>query len=80
MNIEEINEPQIQTMRDNLKFLRGQKGWSVRELSRLSKISPAVLKRIAAGKNFGMPCLLALCRFHRIAPHEIFRPIQPEPR
>ena len=78
MNIEEINERQMQVMRENLKLLREQRGWSV-ELSRRSQISPATLARAEAGGNFGVLSLLALCRLYHIRPHEMFHRIQPGP-
>lgn len=74
MNIEEVNGCQIQTMRENLKRLREQNGWSIRQLSRLSGISPAALARMESGMNFGVMNLFTLCVFYQIKPHELFCP------
>lgn len=78
MDIREVNKLQIQTMRENLKWLRGQKSWSIRELSRRSGVKPGVLRRIEDGRNFNLRSLLILCGVYGVRPRDIFYPIRRE--
>ncbi len=72
MNIGEINTHQIVRMRENIKSLREQKGWSVKHLSKISGTSEKTIRNIENGRNFGILSLIKLCRIYGIKLPELF--------
>ncbi|MDR1629118.1 MAG: helix-turn-helix domain-containing protein [Oscillospiraceae bacterium] len=59
-------------MRDNLKFLREARGWSLTELSDISGISKKILTGMEAEEDFEVNYMLELCRVYQIKPHKLF--------
>ena len=75
MNLSEENNKELQIMRKNLKFLRTNRNWSIKELSEISRITPKMLKDIEEGENFKIQYLIQLCHIYHIKPRDIFSPI-----
>jgi transcriptional regulator with XRE-family HTH domain len=63
---------QLKNMQKNLLLFRLAKGWSIQELSRISKINEKILFDIENGNDFNIEFLLTLCRLYKIKPHQIF--------
>ena len=74
--IVEENEKERRMMYENLRALRQEKGWSVRELSKISGIPEKSLANIEEGKNFKVHYLIQLCRLYHIEVYKIFSPIK----
>ncbi len=71
-------DSELQTMCENFKNLRLQRNLSIRELSRLTKVSVYMLKSLEQGivpPRFGVNAFLRLCTFYQIPPDKIFRPL-----
>ena len=75
MKLHEENAKQIKIMRKNFKLLREKKGWSIDELSRISRIDGKVLLDIESEEDFELVFLFTLCRIYDIKPHEVFLPV-----
>lgn len=70
------DDPELPTMCENFKNLRLQRNLSIRELSRLTKVSVYMLKSLEQGivpPRFGVNAFLRLCTFYQIPPDKIFR-------
>ena len=76
MDIHQENINELKTMRENLKRLRKQKGWSIEELSQASKIGKSILAGIEVDKNFKLDYLFTLCQLYGINVQEIFFPMK----
>ncbi|WP_027627644.1 helix-turn-helix domain-containing protein [Ruminiclostridium cellobioparum] len=72
MSQEEQYSSEIQVMRENFKFMREIRGWSIKELSVLSGIRKNVLEDIENGRNFEVEYIFKLSDFYGIVPHKIF--------
>lgn len=71
-------DSELQTMCENFKNLRLQRNLSIRELSRLTKVSVYMLNSLEQGivpPRFGVNAFLRLCTFYQITPDQIFRPL-----
>jgi len=72
MDINEINTQQIARMREKIKSLREEKGWSVSHLSKISGVSDKTIRNIENGRNFGILSLFKLCRVYGIKLPDLF--------
>ena len=72
LDIRDENNKQFKIMRENFKFLREAKGWSINELSEISGIDIKILTDIEEGEDFNIQYFIRLCRIYRIKPHKIF--------
>lgn len=63
---------ELQIMRQNLKFLREARGWSLAELSEISGISKKILTGMEADEDFEVHYMIQLCRIYQVKPHKLF--------
>ena len=63
---------QMETMRENLRIFREKKGWSVEELSQISKIDVQILLDIESDKDFDVEHLFTLCQLYGTMVYKIF--------
>ena len=76
MSVVEESLNQIKTMRENLKKFRKGKGWSIEELSQISRIDAEILRLMEDDKDFAIEYLFTLCDMYGVKIHEIFLPIE----
>jgi transcriptional regulator with XRE-family HTH domain len=76
MNLKEENEHQVKVIRENIRFLRQRRNWSIKQLSELSGISEEILIDIEEDGDFETQYLFKLCAVYHIKPHEVFFPIK----
>ena len=76
MSLREETMNQIKTIRKNLRELREEKGWSIKELSKKSKINAEVLRLIEDDTDFDMEHFFTLCDLYNIEEYKIFLPIE----
>ena len=75
MSIDQENTHQFKTMRENLKFLRKSRKWSIEELSKISKIDVESLMRIEGDEEVDVRHLFSLCRIYDIRVYDAFFPL-----
>ena len=75
MTVHEKNMFQIKTMRENLKQIREEKGWSVEEVSKKTNIDVEILRLIESESDFDIDYLFTLCSLYGIKVDKIFLPI-----
>ena len=68
----EETKKQIKIMRENLKSLRKERGWTVEELSEISGIDIKTLNGMEREQDFDIQYLFDLCRIYHIQPPKIF--------
>ena len=71
-NISIENQEFLENMACNFKSLRTEKGWSVKELSKISSIDEKILTDMESGQDFEVRYLIGLCRIYGIEPQKIF--------
>ena len=76
MSKQEDSLYQMQTLRENLRFLRESHGWSREKLSAHSGIPTEVLAVMEEGEDFAMEHLLTLGRLYEKEPVEFFVPMK----
>ena len=69
------DDEEIATMRANFRALRQARGWTIEDLSKISRISEKVLADIEEGRDFKIDYLLRLCMLYGIKPAKIFAEI-----
>jgi len=66
------NDEELRTMRENFRALRRANGWTIEELSKISRVRVNILRDIEEGRDFDVLYLIRLCNLYRIKPAEIF--------